>query len=51
MSKTDRLSFIRDCATRAIRVLTRCADAGLTVPQSARVLRRTCPRLQLVRNA
>ena len=47
MSKSDRLNYIRNIASRAMRVLSRCADAGLSPSQSKRVLARTCPRLHL----
>ncbi len=47
MSKNDRLSLVRSIATRPFRVLSRCE--GMTPAQAARVLRRTCPRLNLNR--
>lgn len=49
MSKTDRLSFIAQIASRAGRVLARLAESGSSPAQARRVLRRTCPRLVLAR--
>lgn len=47
MSKTDRLSYIRDIASRPARILNRLSDAGCNVNQARRVMRRVCPRLNL----
>lgn len=47
MSKQDRLSLVRAIASRANRIICRCADCGLSVSQTRRALRRTCPRLHL----
>lgn len=50
MSKNERQSLIASIAGRVNRVLSRLADANMTAHQARRVLRRTCPRLN-VRNA
>lgn len=47
MSKQDRLCLVRAIASRPLRVLAQLADAGMTVTQARRALRRTCPRLHL----
>jgi len=45
MSKTDRLSLVREIATRPARILSKLD--GFTPEQAKRVLRRTCPKLKL----
>lgn len=47
MSKQDRLSLVREIATRPARVLAKLD--GYSVNQAKRILRRTCPRLNFNR--
>lgn len=49
MSKNDRLSLVREIASRPFRVVARLAAAGMNEAQARRTLRRTCPRLHLNR--